>query len=320
MARKVEDALKLLGIEFDPRPRNGWISARCPYHEERNPSWRIRVTQHRYGQHHCWACKAGGTLEGLAMHVLKLSFEEARVWVGNREVVVEQPAPEEIGVRVVGGRRKFKLPDEVIFGRLDQWVTPARQYMQSRSVSSWQVSKWRLGYAIDGRLAGRIVIPVWRNFDEPRNYMARDFTRNPKVPKYRYPSAEESPSFATLFGEQYWPAQHERDIVVIVEGALNALAVERLEEKRFAVVALGGSSIQPIHALKVATFPHQIILTDNDPAGRKAADTLEPMLRGQGCQPWKCWLQSGYDANDLSPEDLRAALWRAARRVRFGTG
>lgn len=308
MGKSVEEVLAALSIEHEAA-RNGWIVAKCPFHDDHSPSWRIRVTAVRYGQHHCWACKEGGTLAMLVMHGMKWEYAKAAEWVGKHDQPVEMPIPEEVGIELVNQVRKFRLPEEIIFDELQAWVTPAKHYMAMRSIPDWQVHRWGIGYALAGRLAGRIVIPVWKSKGVARNYMARDFTDDVQAPRYMYPKREEGADHATMFGELHWPSA--RDIVVIPEGAFNALAVERLREPRFAVAALGGSSVQAIHVLKIASFDLAIILTDNDPAGQHASDALEPLLRGQGKRPRRCRLPKGMDANDMSAAALRTALWRS---------
>jgi hypothetical protein len=306
--------LAALGVRHAPAQR-GWIQGNCPFHDDKNPSWRIRVTAERYGQHHCWACKAGGTLAGLVAHVRKVPLEEARGWVGEHAEPEEAPIPEVVGVDLV--RRdlkpgKFRLPPEVVIGPLAGWVTPARAYAQWRGIEAWQVERWGLGYAVDGELAGRLVVPVWRSAGVAASYMARDFSEDRRARRYRYPRAEEGADPTVLFGQLNWPDEGARDVLVVTEGALNAMAVERaVGAGEAAQASLGGSGVHAICALKIASFPRVLVLTDNDPAGNVAAGELGAMLRALGRRPCRLRLLPGEDACDLARADLRAAVWRA---------
>lgn len=325
MAR-VEDVLRGLGIEFDPRPRQGWLFANCPYHEERTPSWRIRITSKRYGQHHCFGCKAGGTLAGLVRHVRKIGEFEALLWLetlGTDEAFAEELPAEtffEMEPRVLGGRA-LSMPLEVIQAPLEGWVTPAREYVRARGVTDEQTGKWALGYAVDGKLDGRIVIPVYRRGPRGQrelcSYMARDYVDRGARKRYLYPSTDEGVNLDVMFGEEFWPAGSQRDAVAVTEGAFNALAVER-EMPLLPFGALGGSGIIPAHVLKLTTFKRILLLTDDDPAGDKAATALYSMLSRQAVKVVRIMLPNGEDANEVERRQrglLREALCEGIARL-----
>jgi DNA primase len=307
MPAKVEAVLTRLKIRFEPKPKHGRIWGRCPYHQDDDPSWFIRVApRERYGLQHCFSCKSGGSLVDLVAHMRGLTNQGAQAWLDefDEQVVDIEPAPEISRVIEIRTGSSFRMPREVIFEPLSQWVTPARQYMTKRGVTPWQVNLHRLGYAVDGRLAGRIVIPVYKPNGTPSCYQARDFCDREK--RYLYPMSEEQPDLDTLFGENQWSTH--RSCVVVTEGSFNALAVERAIPDRsgIAFAALGGSDFRSAHAFKLSTFERVILLTDSDPAGDHIADKLQAaLIRHVGVKRVRLL---GGDANNQPEWKLRAIL------------
>lgn len=313
MGAAVEVVLEALGIIY-ALPRRGWIVAKCPYHDDHDPSWRIRVTDHRYGQHKCWPCGSGGSLTDLVMHVKNLEFKEARAWMRAlaRGGAIERDMPEVVRVVVSGeSMTPFELPYGVTLAPLKEWVTPARKYMEARAVTAEQVDAYRLGYAVDGKLAGRIVIPIYmrrRGALVPRSFNARDYTEAPTAKRYLYPSRFDNADLDVVFGQHTWPDPTDRFHVIVTEGAFDALAVERAGDE-WNVAAIGGSQLLPAHVGKLATFKRVTILTDNNMAGNRAAKELDGALC-RHTRVERVTLAEGTDANKTDPATLREILCR----------
>lgn len=273
MAYDIEKVLVRLGLEAKRHGRE-WEGL-CPNHVDRSPSWRVRDEpgSTKHGFHHCWPCGFGGSLIDLVMHVNKTGFHAARVWLEGSDTNVDAPAPTNVELRTLP-RFGFRLPSGVSFGPLEQWVTPARRYALKRGITPGQVTRWGLGYAVDGRLGGRIVVPYRDRTGLPAGYTARSYDDSLR----RYLEAEvwEKPNRAVAFGEQYWP--HPADSwedcsVFAAEGALNALAIERAMPGAY-VAALAGSQPHPAIVSKLARFATIFIVTDPDSAGDKVAQSL----------------------------------------------
>jgi len=313
----VEAVLRVLEIKTERRERAGCLWGLCPFHADTSPSWRIRVDpdHERYGQHHCFACQSGGTLAELVSHVRGITLSGAYDWLDefNEKVHVVQREVPGVRVEMTTAERVFRMPPEVIFARWEDWVSPARKYLEERGVTKRQVDMFGIGYAVDGRLAGRIVFTVLDPATmSPVSYMARDFSGSRRAKRYLWPASEENADSDMMFGEHLWTFPAYRTDIVVTEGAFNALAVERalLGPNRVTVGALGTSALRDEHAGKLATFKRVIVLTDADPAGDKAANELHTAL-ARHTRVTRVRLATGKDANDLSVEDLRASLWPA---------
>lgn len=318
---RVESVLQVLGVRFNPENIQGWLWGLCPYHDDEKPSWRIRVTAERYGQHYCFACKEGGTLVELVSHVRNVSIADALTWLDEFAdkvpVIQEELVP--LREELVQPRAPFSCPPEIIFDPLDSWVTPARAYLRMRAVSAAQVKCFRIGYAVDGRLAGRIVMPTWRRRAGElvmQAYQARDFTGHRKARRYLYPSSDDNANLDVMFGEHTWPGEGERgqQTLVVTEGAFNALAVDRVSTAY--VAALGGSDIRGAFVSKIATFGRVLVFTDSDRAGDQAAEELVNALSRHTLvkrvripdDPGNQTGKKSRDANDLSPGELQQIL------------
>lgn len=312
MRADVGETLRRLGIQARKVGRE-WL-ARCPNpgHEDRNPSWRVRDEpgHEKHGYHHCHACGFSGGLVGLVADVLEIAPREARAWLGGDEDVEDRrPPPPPPAVALAVSRRGFAMPVGVEFAPLARWPTPPRRFAERRGVTAAQVDRWGLGYAVEGRLEGRVVVPYRTPDGAPRGYTARTYGSHPK--RYKEADAKERPDRAAMFGEQHWPARGERLLVRVTEGALNALAVERAAGG--AVAAIAGSGLREQHAAKLASFERVVVLTDPDAAGDKAAAEILAAV-GRHCEVSRVRLPEGTDANDLPEEILREALLESGMR------
>lgn len=310
---RTEVVLDALKIEIASR-RGGRAWCLCPFHDDRSPtSFFVRLKGARAGQSHCFACKRGGSLLALVMHVRDCDVDTARAFLKlaadgfepplARVRFVERPA--------VLGRARFKMPGEVYFAPLAEWVTLARRYAESRGITSDEVERFSLGYAVDGRIGGRIVIPWLDSARRAAGYSARTFCD--QEPKYQTPMPDENADRSVMFGEHLWPVLSKRRVVVVTEGALNSIAVCRACDD-VAVAALGGSEINSAHAVKLATFKRVVLLTDPDDAGDIAAAQLASMLV-RYCEIERPKLPSKLDALDVvlqrGVDALRKRLARA---------
>jgi 5S rRNA maturation endonuclease (ribonuclease M5) len=307
----VEAALKGLGIVHAAEPKRGKLWALCPFHVDKHASWGIRITREWHGHYACWACNARGTLPMLVAHVRKCSPEEAHAWI---EALNEQePEPPQLPVDYVAPigveiaryeeRAAFQLPREIIFKPLAFWPTPVRRYVESRHITSTQVDRWGIGFAVDGRLSGYVVLVVRDRIGLAANYHARDFADRDDVPRYRHADEWMHPDHGVLFGEEHWD-RGAQSRVVVTEGAFNALAIERVTGD--AVAAFGDSNVRDEHVRKLASWREVVVATDNDDAGNRAAEKLEGML-GRHTRLRRVIFPSKRDANDVEREPGGAA-------------
>jgi DNA primase len=302
----VEDVLRRLGIEG--KQAGDHIVALCPFHDDSSPSWRIRRRGAKKGLHHCQACKEGGDVVSLVMHLKGYGTREgATAWLTREGQEVTEADLQIEPVRLVVGdhvRREFRMPPGFEgAGKMVDWPDAVAEYAASRGMSAAQVARWSVGYALEGRLKGRLVVPIRDARGAPRSYVGRTFVGAER--RYLYPREEEKPDMGAMFGEEHWPPPEKRLLVVVTEGALKGLAVERAFPIPHA--AVGGSGLRLQHLAKLATFRIVVVMTDEDEAGRNLRDELAGSLaRRVGVQHVR--LPEGQDADSMSREALRGKL------------
>jgi len=256
--------------------------AKCPGHVDAKPSWSIHRTTTK---HHCFACGFGGTAASLVIHALDMSSlawtkRDAWEWMRDQGLLTgggELGLDVELFLRVERPTH-FALPAGV---RLDVplggWPTSAARYIAARRIPGHQLRRWGVGFAVDGRLGGRVVFPVRDRAGRLLSYTARTFIG--AGVRYLTPDEREHPDHAALYGEEQWPEPGAyRERVVVVEGAIKALAVERATGLYVAGVLGATQANNPSVIAKLATFREVTILLDADEAGEKAADALHGSL------------------------------------------
>ena len=123
-------------------------SARCPFHDERSPSFTVSPAKQFY---HCFGCGAHGSAIGFLINYDRLEFPDAVEELANR-----------IGLQVPyeGGRDAPRedtselfllLESATLFYRRQLGISPAaRAYFRERGLDDDILERFRLGYAPDG--------------------------------------------------------------------------------------------------------------------------------------------------------------------------
>lgn len=325
----VPAVLERLGVEVRKTAgRELW--APCPLHgvagrPERTPSFRIRNDpgDEKHGFYQCFgSCEGdrrnGGILK-LVRLVLDLSgWKEARAWLRGKEIEREaEPPPARVAVvssapKILG--RGMPAPKGAIVAPVAGWPSPARRYLvEKRGVPPEQAERWGLGYASVGRLAGRIYLPAHDRAGRLVNYTARSFVGHDQ--KFKEPPEGSGADKGAVFGERFWPGPGARRVVVALESALNALAVERVVG--LPVGSIFGSEVLPAHLLRLGTFDVVLVASDPDKAGEKYYRAVRAGL-ARHAKVERVEIPEGTDCADLgrdAPDILRRAILEAADRA-----
>lgn len=311
----IEVVLRALNLKLG-RPRGSRAWALCPFHEtDVYTAFFVRISGEHAGTFHCYSCKASGSLSKLVMHVQSCDYKTAKEFIRRAGKGFEAPRAR---VRVLARppalmRARFELPRECIVDRpLKDWLGPAEEYARSRGITDDEVERYGLGYAVDGRLAGRLIFPV-RVAPRARavGYSARTWAG--EEPKYKTPDEREEADLDAIFGEHLWPVDlRERKLIAITEGAVDALAVGRATG--LLVGSMSGSDVRPGHVIKLATFEIVVVLTDPDAPGEKAAQGYASSL-GRHVRVVRPLLPEGNDAASMQPARLSATIDLALERA-----
>lgn len=311
------DIVELIGTRIQLRKAGKDYQARCPFHDEKTPSFTVSPDKQFY---HCFGCGAHGTAIGFLMEHDHLSFPEA---VGELAEHAGMEVPSQ-GDSVVRG------PDHApLFGVMERAAELYRrqlrehpqagravQYLKERGLTGEVAARFDLGYAPAGwdfvlrHLAsspaeqallltcGLVVEQDGRRYDRFRDrviFPIRD--RRGRVigfggrilgeGKPKYLNSPETPIFhkgRELYG--LFEAQRSSrkiDALIVVEGYMDVIALAQYGIKT-AVATLGTATTADHLRQLMRTAPELIFCFDGDRAGREAAwkalQTALPLATG----------------------------------------
>lgn len=301
----VEALCVALGIRFERRGHN--LVARCPNpeHDDAHPSWTIvhAPGTSTHGGHVCYSCSFGGGPWELVRAVRGLDEDEAQEFV--TALILEKPRLFDGVPRVVirsKEKREYRLPPGVKIPSVDgsQWHPVFFKYLVSRGVTPEQMERWRLGFATQGPLQWRVVIPI-----HTRGRLVAHVARAVFDDRQRYDmpiaGSGASPSSA-IFGEPLVDPRLKD--LTIAEGVFSALALERAIAPN-PIALLGSAWTETKAAILSATqWRHVIIATDPDAAGDRVALDIARSFRHATISR----LRMSHSPDDMELDQLLAAV------------
>src|SRR3954471_10295825 len=151
------------------RKQGARLVGRCPFHEERTPSFSVNPS---LGLYHCFGCHKGGDVISFVRETQGLDFAGAIEWLGERfrvELEYEDVSPEQAAKRGRRARLQELLDDAASYYERALWETEvgsfARDYLKGRAFSEEIAREFRLGLSLGGNSLAR-------------KAMAKGFTRD----------------------------------------------------------------------------------------------------------------------------------------------
>jgi DNA primase len=311
-------------------------SARCPFHDEKTPSFSVNPDKQFY---YCFGCGAGGNALGFLMEYENLEFPRAVENLAD-SLGMEVPREERQNEADRGQRELYDLMEKVANYYKEQLRHhPQKQeavaYLQGRGLTGAIAGQYDLGYAPAGwdnllktlgqdedsknqlmkagmlvenekgrcydRFRQRVVFPI-------RDQRGRVIAFGGRVlgdDKPKYLNSPETAIFQKgreLYGlYQAKKAQRQLERLVIVEGYMDVIALAQ-NGISYAAATLGTSTSEA-HLEKVYRLcPEVVFCFDGDEAGRKAAArALEAALpcMQDGRQARFLFLPEGEDPDTL---------------------
>lgn len=328
------DIVDVVGGRVDLRKSGKNHSARCPFHDEKTPSFTVSQDKQFY---YCFGCGAGGNAIGFVMDFDRISFPEAV------ETLAKQAGldvPREAGPSDAATERRKALyktleqADRFFRSSLrhHHFAFEAVYYLKSRGVSGETARKFGIGFAPPGwdnmlnrmghtdhdikllkesgmvidqveehkvydRFRHRIMFPIRDIRGRTIGFGGRVLTEE----KPKYLNTPETPLFhkgRELYG-LYEANKELREIpfMLVVEGYMDVVML--FEHGIFNVVATLGTSASTEHLEKLFRYtPEVVFCFDGDAAGSNAAsralDTCLPLMI-DGRSARFMFLQSGED-------------------------
>jgi DNA primase len=136
------------------RKQGARLIGRCPFHEERTPSFSVNPS---LGLYHCFGCHQGGDVIKFVRDTQGLDFAGAIEWLAERfriDLEYEDVSPEQAAKRSRRVRLQELLDDAASFYERALWETEvgsfARDYLKGRGFSEAIAREFRLGLSLGG--------------------------------------------------------------------------------------------------------------------------------------------------------------------------
>ena len=152
------------------RKQGARLVGRCPFHEERTPSFSVNPSE---GFYYCFGCHKGGDVISFVQETQGLDFAGTLEWLADRFRVpleYEDVSPEQTARRDRRARLTELLDDAASYYERVLWETEAgsfaRDYLKGRGFSEEIARDFRLGYSLAGNALTRKAIAKGFTSDE----------------------------------------------------------------------------------------------------------------------------------------------------------
>jgi DNA primase len=296
------DMVAVVETRTQLRKAGARFTGRCPFHEERTPSFSVNAVDKLY---YCFGCGAGGDVIKFVQETEQLDFAGAIEWLAERFNVpleYEESSPQADEARRRRDRLYAVLDQAASFYERYLWESTAgsaaRDYLRGRGLGEEVCREYRLGLALGGvtltskarekgftqqelQAAGlarggrdwferRIVFPIANARGQVLGFQARQLDPNDQ-PKYKNtPESELFRKGALLYGlDRARQAIAKGDRAVVVEGNADVLALRQAGFEP--VVASMGTALTEAQLRDLSRLTRHVWLCfDGDAAGEAA--------------------------------------------------
>jgi DNA primase len=349
------DMVAVVSARTQLRKAGGRFLGRCPFHEERTPSFSVNATDKLY---YCFGCGAKGDLIGFVRETENLDFVGAIEWLADRfnvQIEYEETSPEQDARR----RRRERLLDLLVaaasFYERYLWESQAgslaRDYLAGRGLGEDVCREYKLGLALGGStltvkalergftreellaaglanrrgndyFARRLLFPLADARGRVLGFQARKLHEDDPL-RAKYVNSPEGELFRKgdlLYGlDRARAAIAKQERAVVVEGNTDVLALRQAGIEP--VVASMGTALTERQLKELGRLTTRVWLCfDGDAAGEAATLRGMELAEARGLEVRVVALPPGFDPADLA-EGFEQRLGRAesylAYRVRL---
>jgi DNA primase len=339
------DIVEIIGTRVPLKRQGKEYSARCPFHDERSPSFTVSPTKQFY---HCFGCGAHGTAISFLMNYDRLEFLDAVEELAKR---IGMEVPRDTQQRNANPETSdlFNAVDAAakFFHRQLTSSPKAQAYLDGRDVSVAIREQFMIGYAPDGfsglrdalgsderrmklleraglfskndrghvydKFRDRVMFPIFDRRGRVIAFGGRvlDIPVDGRDASPKYLNSPETPLFhkgRELYGLwQVRQAHNKIERLIVVEGYMDVVAL--FQHGIDTAVATLGTATTPDHAeLLFRNTPDVYFCFDGDRAGRSAAwKAVESVLprMKDGRQAFFLFLPEGEDPDSLVRKEGR---------------
>ncbi len=329
------DIVEIVGQYTELRKAGANFSGRCPFHEERTPSFSVNPTEKLY---YCFGCGAGGNLFRFVQEKESLDFAEAVEYLADRYgIALEYDESSARGDAERHRRERLRALLEQATAYYERVLhdagaaAPARAYLEQRGLGDDVCRQFRVGFSLAGydklreaarakkfsdqdlldaglvvpgklgrpydRFRGRIMFPLADDRGRTLGFGAR--TMGDEKPKYL--NSPETPLYhksEAVFGLRAAKAAAGReDRVYVVEGYTDVLALVQAGVPN--VVASMGTALTEQQLARLARVTRNLYLCfDADAAGLGAMSRALTLGRKIGLSLHVVRIPDGLDPAD----------------------
>jgi DNA primase len=351
--KQAADIVAVIEQRTQLRKAGGELLGRCPFHEERTPSFSVNASKQLY---HCHGCGVGGDLITFVRETEGLDFTGAIEWLAERFNVpleYEETSPGQDAARKRRERLYAVLDQAASFYERYLWDSQAgsmaRDYLAGRGLREEVCREFRLGLALGGnvltrkaadkgftaeelRAAGltrargddyfqrRLVFPLADARGRVLGFQARRLHDDDPL-KAKYVNTPESELFhkgRVVYGlDLARAAIAKEDRACVVEGNTDVIALRQAGST--AVVACMGTALTEHQLRELGRLTRRLWLAfDGDAAGESATLRGMELAIAQGFDVRVVALPAGIDPAD-DPRGFEAKLARAEPYLLYRT-
>ena len=305
------------------------LKAKCPFHNEKTPSFFVSPER---GSYYCFGCGAKGDIFSFVEEFEGIDFMGALKILAERAgVELEKYEPGKVEKK----DRLFKLLEESTKFFIDclEKETIPKEYLKKRGLTVKTIKDWKIGYANDewhkvseylkgkgftdeemeraglikkgdkgfyDRFRGRIMFPIFDTAGRIIAYSGRTLSKDENTPKYL--NSPETPLFnksKTLYGFHIAKqAIRKFDYAVLVEGQMDLLMCQQAGFTN--TVASSGTALTLDHLEILKRMSNRVIMAfDSDSAGAKAAERAWMIAMSAQMEVKVAQIPDGFDPADL---------------------
>ncbi len=328
------DVVEIIGSRVPLKKQGKDYSARCPFHDERSPSFTVSPSKQFY---YCFGCGAKGTAISFLMNYDRLTFMDAVEDLAKR-AGIEIPKDAKQSHDVDGSKDMYAALEasSQFFQQQLAQSSKAKAYLSKRGVDEKSLAQFAIGWAPEGfnglmdalgsddrrksllektgmlsksdngrlydKFRGRIMFPIADRRGRIIAFGGRVLEKD-DGPKYL--NSPETPLFhkgRELYGLwQVKQAHNKIPRLIVVEGYMDVVSL--FQHGIFEAVATLGTATTPDHAeLLFRNSADVYFCFDGDKAGRaaawKAVESIIPRMR-DGRQAFFLFLPDGEDPDTI---------------------
>jgi DNA primase len=326
------------------------FKARCPFHNEKTPSFFVSPDR---GSYYCFGCGNKGDIFSFVQEFEGIDF------VGALKILAERA-----GVELEKNPSKVTDKKERLYMLLDATTTFLQknlsvediplEYLKNRGLTEKTIKDWRVGYVRDewrsiyehlkskgftddemqragviktegqntyDRFRGRIMFPIFDSAGRVIAFSGRILHDDGKSAKYlNSPQTEVFDKSKTLYGYNYAKQSIRKfDFSILVEGQMDLLMCHQAGFSN--AVASSGTALTSQHLSLLKRISNRIIMSfDSDNAGAKAAERGWMLGLASGMEVKVAAIPKGYDPADLilkDKEEFKKVLKDAVHIIEF---